>query len=345
MMRASFSQMACIAFALSLASNALTDELPAYQPRPVAALIDASYLSTDNSILIIGSEGTGSLLKKFNELFVATHPGLKLTLMAKGLPSVGLYGIITGVSAFALLDREIWPLETRPFRQIYGYEPTGIRIGRAGYAAPGRMNPPGIYVNAKNPLRGLTVEQVARVFTTGGGSGDITSWGQLGLPGEWSQRVIHLYGPRDDGSMASAMRHAKLGGFPFARRYEPQSTSAQIMQAVADDPYGIALAGFSDVTQLSAAVKMLPLATEEGQPYAGAGLDEVTAGTYPFAQYLMLYVNREPGKPLDPFIKEYARLVLSREGQAIIAAQKSSPGGYLPLTASAVAREVNMLEP
>lgn len=344
-MQASSSQAVHLALALSLAANALADELPAYQPRPVAVPADASYLSADRSIQIIGSEATGRLLRQFNELFVRTHPGLRITLLTRGLQTVAIYGIITGVSAFALMDREMWPLETRPFRQIYGYEPTGIRISRAGYSARGRMNPPGIYVNGRNPLRGLTVDQVARVFTTGGGRGDITHWGQLGLPGEWSQRIIHLYGPPDDGSLASALRHAKMGGFPFARHYEPQPTPDRILQALADDPSGIALAGFYDASQFSARVKMLPLAEEEGKPYAGASFEEVSAGTYPFASYLLLYVNREPKKPLDPFIKEYSRLILSREGQAIIAAQKDSPGGYLSLTASEVAREVIKLGP
>lgn len=331
--------------ALSFAGGALTDELPAYEPRPIATPVDASYVSADGSILIIGSEATGNLLRKFNEFFVMTHAGMKFTLVTKGLPSVALYGIVTGISAFALTDREIWPLEARPFRQTHGFEPTGIRIGRAGYSAPGRRNPPGIYVNVKNPIRGLTLEQVARVFTTGVGSGDITVWGQLELPGEWSQRVIHLYGPRDDGSWASAMRHAKMGGFPFARRYEPQSTPDRVFQALADDPYGIALVGFCDASSFSAAVKMLPLAAEEGQPYVAASPEEVSAGAYPFASYIMLYVNRGPGKPLDPLIREYAQMVLSREGQSIIAAQKDTPGGYLPLTAPEVASELIKLVP
>jgi phosphate transport system substrate-binding protein len=90
---------------------------------------------------------------------------------------------------------------------------------------------------------------------------------------------------------------------------------------------------------------MLPLAKEAGQRYAGASLQEVSSGVYPFASDLVLYVNREPGKPIAPFIKEFARLILSREGQAIIAGRKDSVGGYLPLTASEVSRELIKLNP
>ena len=103
MMRALLSQGVHLALALCFTASALPDELPDYQPRRVSPPIDASYVSADRSITIIGSDGTRNLLRKFNELFVATHPGLKITLLARGLPSIALYGIITGTSAFALM--------------------------------------------------------------------------------------------------------------------------------------------------------------------------------------------------------------------------------------------------
>jgi phosphate transport system substrate-binding protein len=201
------------------------------------------------------------------------------------------------------------------------------------------MNPPAIYANAKNPLAGLTLEQVARVFTTGGGNGDITQWGQLGLPGIWSERIIHIYGPRDDGGLASAIRHSKMGGFPFARRYEPLATCTQIIQAVAEDQHGLGLAGPCDARAFSETVRMLPLAERDGVPYSGASYEEVLAGTYPLSPYLHLYVNCEPGKACDSLPREYGRLVLSREGQAIVAAEKNTACGYVPLSLKEIARQ------
>jgi phosphate transport system substrate-binding protein len=330
------SPVVASAILLVLSLNTVADEIPAYEPRPVAAPIDA--------VRLAASDGFEKMLAKSNALFAKTHPGFKFKLLIGGLPSIPVYGLITGTSAFALIDREIWPIESRPFRQIYGYDPTAIRVGRAGYSGPARANPPGIYVNADNPLAGLTIQQVTRVFTTGGGNGDLTHWGQLGLKGAWTQRVIHLYGPSDDGRLASALRHSKMDGFPFARRYERLSMCAEITHAVAMDRYGIALAGFCDAKLLSPAVKMLPLAEQVGAPFAGSGYEEVLAGKYPFSPHLCLYVNRVPGKLLDPFVKEYARLLLSREGQAIVAAQKDTPKGYLPLNAKEIAEELTKLD-
>jgi phosphate transport system substrate-binding protein len=332
------------AFTLNVGSVPWADDLPAYQARPVKVSPDASYVSADGRILVIASTGTQTILRKLNELFIASHPKFNFTLSVNALTSISLYSFITGRTPFALVDREMWPLETRPFRQTHGYEPTDIRIGRVGYSAPGRMNPPGIYTNAKNPLAGLTLEQVARVFTTGGGNGDITRWGQLGLSGKWSERIIHIYGPRDDGGLASAIRHSKMGGFPFARRYEPLATRAQIVQAVADDQYGLGLAGPCDAQAFFGAVRMVPLAERDGAPYSGASYEEVLAGTYPLSPCLHLYLDCELGKPCDPLATEYARLLLSREGQAFVAAERNTAFGYVPLSAREAARQLTVIE-
>jgi phosphate transport system substrate-binding protein len=47
---------------------------------------------------------------------------------------------------------------------------------------------------------------------------------------------------------------------------------------------------------------------------------------------LLIYARQ----PLEPFVREYLRLVYSREGQGAIAAEAR---GYLPLSAADAARE------
>ena len=48
-----------------------------------------------------------------------------------------------------------------------------------------------------------------------------------------------------------------------------------------------------------------------------------------------------PGQPLEPSLREYPRLVLSREGQEAIA---SEAHGYLPLNATEIGEELAKLE-
>ncbi len=318
-------------------------ETPAYQPQPFEIPRDAGYVRPDGSIYIVGNDGMEELLKELNALFEKAHPGARFTMLLKG-SSTGIAGLTAGVSAFAPMGREAWGTDVSGFREIYGYQPFDIHIGYDGFVRPGHKNPPAVYVNAKNPLAGLTLEQLARVFTGGNAAGDITRWQQLGVKGEWAKRAMHLYGQYDDGGAATSVRKTRLGGRPFARDYEELEKPCDVVKAVAEDPYGIGLASFCDAAKVSANVRVLPLAWKAGQPFAVPGYDDIHAGRYPLGVHLRLYAVRKPGAPLDPLVKEYARLALSREGQAIIAAQKDTDEGFIPLDAAEIAAELAKLD-
>jgi len=52
------------------------------------------------------------------------------------------------------------------------------------------------------------------------------------------------------------------------------------------------------------------------------------------------YLNREPGRPIDPKLREYLRYTLSREGQEAVVRD----GKFLPLTPAVVAEQLRKLE-
>lgn len=310
-------------------------------PPAVAVPKDASYVRPDGSIYIVGNDGMENLLNGLNALFVKTHPGCKFTMLLKG-SSTGIGGLTAGVSALAPMGREAWPTDVAGFRETFGYEPYDVHIGYGGYSRPHHKNPPAIYVNARNPLAGLTLEQLGRILTRGAPGGDITAWSQLGLKGEWARRAIHVYGPRDEGGFATSLRTALLGKRAFQRDYEALPKLSDVIAAVAADPYGIGLVGFFDSTGIPQ-VRMVPIAEEKGGVFVLPTELNVRAGHYPLTPYLHFYVNRPPGQPLDPFLREYLRLALSPEGQALIGTDKEAEEAYLPLDADAIARELSHL--
>lgn len=302
----------------------------------------APYVLPDGSIYIVGNDGMEGLLEKWNALFARKHPNFKFTVLLKG-SSTGIGGLTAGVSAFAPMGREAWPTDVSGFRETFGYEPYDVRVGWGGYTRPQHKNPPAIYVNAKNPLAGLTVAQLARVFTAGAPGGDITQWQQLGLSGAWAGRTIHVYGPRDEGGLATSIRTNVLGKRPFVPAYEGFSKLADVIAAVSADPCGIALVGFFD-SSATLDVRLVPLTADQAGSPALPTAENVQAGRYPLTPNLHFYINRAPGQPLDPFIKEYLQLVLSPEGQAMIAQEKDGDESYLPLTATDAARELARLD-
>jgi phosphate transport system substrate-binding protein len=332
--------------ALPLLAQSSEPQPQTYVPHPVTVPERANYLTRDGAVQIVGNDGWDAMMAQFNELFLKTHPdfGRNFHLILKG-SSVAIPGLETGISAFAPMGRAMWDTDRASFHRFHGYDPVDIRIGYDAYGPRnGRKSPPGIYVNAKNPLPGLTVEQVQRILTEGNKKGDVSRWGQPGVDGRWANRTIHIYGLDPSSGGAVSFRMEYLNGLPFNHSYEGLEKPADVIRALAEDPYGIALLGFVDAASVSTAVHELPVAAKDGESFVLPSYDVVHAGGYPFPSYLHIYIDREPGKAVDPFVKEYVRMVLSKDGQKIIAEQKDTEEGYVPLDPRLIAEELKKLE-
>lgn len=304
---------------------------------------DAPYLTRDGAIAIIGNDGMQDLMSNLNALFTQQHPGFKFALTAKG-SSVGIPALTADATAVAPLSREAWLGDMHGFEQVKGYAPLDIRIGYSGFGprAP-HKTPPAVYVNAANPLPGLTLQDLARIVTAGQPEGDLNTWGQLGIEHRAARR-IHVYGLRDDGGFATNLRIDKLGGKPFSAKYEALNSREEVIEAVANDPYGIGLTGWVDASKTAKNVRVLPLAAKAGEPFKLPDYETVAAGDYPLSAFLHLYVDNPPGRKLPPFIKAYLQLALSDEGQKAVREQRESEEGYVPLSAMDLQTERRKLE-
>lgn len=290
------------------------------------------YVNRDGTVAIVGNDGLEEVIRQLNALFMRQYPAVRFSLRMEG-SSAGMPALTAGATAFAPLTRDMWPGDQAAFRQVYGYDATPIRIGYNGHGPrPPAKTPPAVYVHRDNPLAGLTMAQVGQVLTSGAAAGDIRLWSQLGLKDGWAPRRIHVYGLRDDGGFATGLRYARFKKRPFAASYEALATREAVIQAVAADRYGIAVLGWVNASATSDQVRVLPLAARAGAPYYGPDKANVRAGLYPLSMPVQFYVNRAPGKPLDPLVKAYLQLALSPQGQAIINAQQDSEEGYLPLS-------------
>ncbi|MDB6115798.1 MAG: phosphate transporter periplasmic phosphate-binding protein, partial [Lacunisphaera sp.] len=70
------------------------------------------------------------------------------------------------------------------------------------------------------------------------------------------------------------------------------------------------------------------LAKEDGGPYYEPTEVNFQTKDYPLSRNVFMYINRPPGMPVDPKIKEFLLFVLSQEGQEILV----KAGLRLPLT-------------
>lgn len=279
---------------------------------------------------ITGNDGMASLLHPWCAAYQASQPETVFQLSLAG-SSTAIMALAADACLLAPMSRAPWAQELAAFRSVKGYLPTAIQVGWCGYGPrPGAKTPPAIWLHRDNPLAGLSMAQLAAVFSSGSPQGDITRWEQLGLSGAWQHRRIHLYGLRDDGKYATAFRRAHLADRLFPRHYEALPGRRAVLDAVAADPFGLGAVGWFDAAPLGDAVRVLPLGRQHGNFFLPAA-EAVQAGDYPLGSALMLWCDLAPGEVLPAALATFLQLALSAAGQQEIAQRSTEAEGYLPL--------------
>ncbi len=277
----------------------------------------------------IGSDTMNNLMTYWAEGFNKVYPNVKVQIEGKG-STTAPPALISGTAQMGPMSRAIKPTEIDAFEKKYGYKPTAIRTALDALA---------IYVNKDNPLKGLSLPQADAIFSKtrkGGYKVDVQTWDRLGLTGEWAKRPISLYGRNSaSGTYGYFKEHALYKG-DFRDTVKEQPGSASVVQGVTEDRYAI---GYSGIGYTTSGVRALPLSFKEGEPYKDAEIKNVMNGSYPMARFLYVYINKKPGQPLDPLIKEFITFILSREGQEVVVKD-----GFIPLTASVVQEELKKIE-
>ena len=276
-------------------------------------------------------------------------------------------GLIYGKSDLGPLGRQIMWDEQMAYQREFSRLPVGIVVVTGSYDVSGWNPAIGLYVNAKNPLAKLSLEQIDGIFgceRTGvwrdlnwdesyarGPEKNIRTWGQLGLTGEWADKPIHVLGYNLQFHFPQEITSRAFGGVTskwneqlreYANKLNPDGSlklaGELMMEDVAKDPYAIAyMAGGN--AWATPATKVLALSTKTGGPAYDLTLDNVRARTYPMYADVFFFMDRDPKKPVDPKLKEFLRFILSRDGQELV----MKDGKYLPLTAEVVREQLKKL--
>jgi phosphate transport system substrate-binding protein len=307
------------------------DTVPAFVPG----------LAPGGEIRVWGSPADGALLKDWEEGFRKFHPDARITASLHG-PDSTLAGVYTGVADLAFMAREMkLPVEQMAFTWVYHYPAFSVEIANAGVGGDRPAANLAVFVNRSNPLRGITLAELDAVLGAEHrrGNRNVRTWGDLGLDGAWKDRPIHVYGPAVDTVPALYVRRAVLkDSYKWNPDYrEFAADGGDILGALAADPTGVA---YAPLPARSDGVKALALAKEDGGPFVDLDAQTVTARTYPLTRVVTMVLNRAPGMPIEPRVKEFLRFILSREGQDAIARD----GAYVPLSAASVRAQLERLD-
>jgi phosphate transport system substrate-binding protein len=277
----------------------------------------------------VGSDTLNNLMTLWAENFNKFYPNAKIQIEGKG-SSTAPPALISGTAQLGPMSREMKGSEIDQFEKKYGYKPTALRTSVDALA---------VFVNKDNPVTCLNMSQVDAVFSKSrraGAKDDVKTWGQLGLTGEWASRPISLYGRNSASGTYGFFKEHVLKNGDYKDEVKEQPGSAAVVQGVTVDRYAM---GYSGIGYATAGVRAVPLSAKEGDRCHEATPDEAYAGKYPLARFLFVYINKAPGKALDPVTREFAKLIMSKEGQEVVVKD-----GYFPIPAQIAKEELNKIQ-
>lgn len=277
----------------------------------------------------IGSDTMNNLMALWLEGFRKYYPNVKIQIEGKG-SSTAPPALIEGTAQFGPMSRPMKASEVDKFEKQFGYPPTMLRTSLDALA---------VFVNKDNTIKGLTLAQVDAIFSKtrrGEYKENVSKWGQVGMKGDWQNAAISLYGRNSaSGTYGFFKEHALFKG-DYKNEVKEQPGSASVVQGVAEDRYAV---GYSGIGYKTSGVRVVPLALEAGEPFREGTLDNVLDGSYPLGRFLSLYINKTPGKPLDPLVREFGKFIFSKEGQEIVIKD-----GYMPVPYEVVKEELEKLQ-
>jgi len=326
-----------------LAAGLMVDpRLPAYEPGA----------SVSGEIVCAGNHATDQAMTAWARNFAQYHPGVTLRLRDDTRLTTDAFEVAIAAGDIDLIPsaRELVPSETQRLTQKLGGPPLVVAVATGSYATKSGTHALAFYVNAANPLVGISIPQIREIYAPGG---KITKWGHLGLTGEWADRPIHVFSvPISDPNgnplgIINYLQQRVFGGKTGWRRsiYQVDSNGPaldqhmlnRIVREVAHDRDAI---GFSGFAFGAPGAKTLEVAETDDGPWYKGTHDEVANRTYPLTRTIYLGVNQPVGKPLRPAVREFLRFILSREGQETFTEGMEK---YLPLTADvAIAERVKL---
>lgn len=298
--------------AFAQAPIAVDPKLPDYQAKP----------GISGSLSSIGSDTLNNLMTFWAESFRKLAPGVRVQVEGKG-SSTAPPALIAGTAQLGPMSREMKAAELDAFEKKFGYKPRAVPVALDGLA---------VFVHKDNPIKALTLEQLDALFssTRKRGAAAITTWGQLGLTGEWANRPVSLYGRNSASGTYGFFKEHVLKGGDYANAVKEQPGSASVVQGVEKELGGI---GYSGIGYATSGVRAVPIA--DGAAPIEATYENVATFKYPIARDLYVYLNIPPTGG-DALTCEFIKYVLSKKGQS-----DTVKDGYFPLSAKKAAKALS----
>ena len=299
--------VAALGVSLSVATADVDPNLPSYE----------RVSGISGNLSSVGSDTLNNLMTLWAEEFANFYPNVNIQIQGAGT-STAPPALTEGTSNFGPMSRPMRDSEQRAFEDRHGYAPTLVPVAIDMIA---------VYVNKDNPIETLSIEQVDAIFSATRACGhdrDISTWGDAGLTGGWTNRDITIFGRNAVSGTYGFFRENALCGGDFRATVNEQPGSSAVVRGVEQTLGGI---GYSGIGYRTAGVRVVPL-----NGFEATG-DNAATGDYPLARFLYIAANQNPETGWNPLEREFFRMVLSQQGQGVV-----HRDGYVTLSAAAAER-------
>ncbi|MDC0709001.1 phosphate ABC transporter substrate-binding protein [Stigmatella sp. ncwal1] len=249
------------------------------------------------TLSVKGSDTMVILSQRWAEEFMKKNAATKVQVTGGG-SGTGLAALINGTTDIAMSSRPIKEAESEKIRTQFKAAAEQIAVAKDGVT---------FYVNEKNPLNALTVEQLKGIYL-----GDITNWKEVG----GADAPIVLYSRENSSGTYVFVKDHLLNGEDYAAQAQTLPGTAAVVNAITQEKNGIGYGGAA----YAKGIKELKIKTAAGEVAPSA--ENIKSGKYPLSRDLYFYLR---GKPTGE-VKTFIDFALSSEGQQIV-----NKVGYFPV--------------
>jgi phosphate transport system substrate-binding protein len=237
--------------------------------------------------------------------------------------------LTAGTNRIGILARRWTENEVEDFRLHWGYLPTEIAVGSDALS---------IVVHPENPISSLPLDLLDSIFssTRRRGGREIHTWGDLGLDGVWKSRPVVAYGTGKESGARARFQERVLQGGAYREGLKDVAGPGGVLLGVAEDPCGI---GYVGGVIRADSVRVVALRSAAGSPALEPQSETVQSLSYPLSWRIYFTVRRIPGLPVDADLAEFLKMILSRDGQTILAGE-----GLVPVTGRFARKELLKLK-
>jgi phosphate transport system substrate-binding protein len=261
--------------------------------------------SFTGSLRIVGSNAMAPLLAKIASSYESVYPGLKVSVKQGG-STKGIEALRAGQCDLAAVSRSLTPSE---IQELEGA--TGLKV----FEVPVALDATCIYVNADNPLPGITRDQLNGIFaiTHSLTKDPIVRWNELDPRSPLGDRFmpIHVL-PMSHGTMQRFQEFAMPGEDlqTVMRYFEPGPSS--VVNACCAYPQAMGIAGYANRQPRA---RMLPVSEGRGKPFVEPSFATIRDRSYPMWRPLNLVVLAKDASSVPALTLDFLKFIWSESGQ------------------------------